>query len=56
MESHSGAKSYMVLNEESVSAIRKRLLESDAVSIINSLKQMGMSKEEAISLIKNYWE
>ena len=56
MESHSGTKSYMVLNEESVSAIRKRLLESDAVSIINSLKQMGMSKEEAISLIKNYWE
>lgn len=56
MESHSGAKSYMILNEDTISLIRKHLLESDAVSIINSLKQMGLSKEDAISLIKNYWK
>ena len=56
MESHSGAKSYMILNEDTISLIRKHLLESDAVSIINYLKQMGLSKEDAISLIKNYWK
>lgn len=56
MESHSGAKSYMVLNDKTVALVRKQLLESDATSIVNSLKQMGLSKEEAVELIENYWE
>ncbi len=56
MESHSGAKSYMVLNEETVLAVRKQLLENDATSIVNSLKQMGLSKEQAVELIKKYWD
>lgn len=56
MESHSGAKSYMVLNDKSISLVRKQLLENDATSIVNSLKQMGLSKEEAVALIENYWE
>ena len=56
MESHSGAKSYMILTDKSISLVRKQLLESDATSIVNSLKQMGLSKEEAIALIENYWE
>lgn len=56
MESHSGAKSYMVLNDKSISLVRKQLLDNDATSIVNSLKQMGLSKEEAVALIENYWE
>ncbi len=56
MESHSGAKSYMVLNNKSISLVRKQLLDNDATSIVNSLKQMGLSKEEAVALIDNYWE
>lgn len=56
MESHSGAKSYMVLNNKSISLVRKQLLDNDAISIVNSLKQMGLSKEEAVALIDNYWE
>ena len=56
MESHSGAKSYMVLDEASVARVRSQLLENDATTVVNSLKQMGLSKEEALVLIENYWE
>lgn len=56
MESRSGAKSYMVLDEESVARVRSQLLENDATTVVNSLKQMGLSKEEALALIENYWE
>ena len=56
MESRSGAKSYMVLTENSVSLVRRQLLENDVTSIVGSLKQMGLSKEEAVALIEKYWD
>ncbi len=56
MESRTGAKSYMVLSVENVAKVRKQLLENDALTIISSLKQMGLSKDEAIALIKEYWD
>lgn len=56
MESHSGAKSVMSLNESNVAKVRKELLENDALAIVSSLKQMGLSKEEALKLIEQYWE
>lgn len=56
MESHSGAKSYMVFDEVTVASVRKQLLENDANAIISSLKQMGLNKEEALALIKTHWE
>ncbi len=56
MESHSGAKSYMILNDKSITLIRKELLENDAMSIVNSLKQMGLSKADAVALIEKYWK
>ena len=56
MESRSGAKSYMCLDEKIVGEVRRQLLENDAIAIINSLKQMGLNKQEALALIENYWE
>lgn len=56
MESHSGAKSYMCFDDTMVAFVRKQLLESDATTIISSLKQMGLSKEEALALIETHWE
>ena len=56
MESRSGAKSYMCFDDTTVAAVRKQLLESDATAIISSLKQMGLSKEEALALIETHWE
>jgi len=56
MESRSGAKSAMCLSEEKVAAVRRQLLESDALSVVGALKQMGLSKEEALALVESYWE
>ena len=56
IQSHSGAKSYMVLDEEKLELIREELLENDATSIVRAMKQMGLSKNEAISLIEKFWE
>ena len=56
MESRSGAKSYMHLSDGTVSAVRKELLQSDAVSIVNAMKQMGLSRDEALRLIASCWD
>ena len=46
----------MVLNEETVARVRGQLLEGDAIGIVLSMKQMGLSKAEAIALLENYWD
>ena len=56
IQSHSGAKSYVVLNSAVKERIRSELLESDAKSVIHSLRQMGLAKEDAVALIEKYWE
>ena len=56
IQSHSGAKSYVVLNGIVKERIRSELLESDAKSVIHSLRQMGLTKEDAVALIEKYWE
>ena len=55
IRSHAGAKSYMVLEEGTVARIRGELLEEDAREAVNKLRQMGVSMEEAIGLIREYW-
>lgn len=54
--SHSGAKSCMVLPRETVARVRSELLAGDARAMTAALKQMGLTKDEALSLIENYWE
>ncbi|MGN1003813.1 MAG: GntR family transcriptional regulator, partial [Oscillospiraceae bacterium] len=56
VQSHSGAKSYMVLDGEKTERVRGELLENDAKSIVSAMRQMGLSKEEALTLIETYWE
>lgn len=56
IESRAGAKSYMSLDDEKKERIRIQLLENDVGSIVSSLKQMGLSKEDAVSLIEKHWE
>lgn len=53
--SHAGAKSYVVLDEVTLTRIRAELLESDARTLIDAMKQMGLSKEDALALIENHW-
>ena len=56
IQSRSGAKSCAVVDEAVVRRIRTELLENDARSIVKVMKQMGLSKEEAVELICKYWE
>ena len=56
IQSRSGAKSYVVLNSEVKERIRSELLESDAKSVICAMRQMGLTKEDAVALIEKYWE
>lgn len=56
IQSHSGAKSFMVLSPERVAGIREEMLEEDARGAVQTLRQMGVTKEEAIRLIEKYWE
>ncbi len=54
--SHSGTKSYMILTDDKKEQIRLELIENDAKNIVNSMRQMGISKHEALELIEKYWE
>ena len=56
IQSHAGAKSYMVLDEEKVRRIRQELLEGDARNIVSAMKQRGLSLDEASALLKKYWD
>ena len=56
IQSHSGAKSYMMVDEGKVERIRTELLENDAKTVVSAMRQMGLSKTEALELIERYWE
>lgn len=53
--SHSGAKSYVDVTEEKIQQISKELLQNDAKSIVTVMKQMRLTKEEALQLISENW-
>lgn len=56
IRSHTGAKSCMVLDAEQTTHIRAELLENDAKSVVQAMKQMGLSKPEALRLIETFWD
>ena len=54
--SHSGAKSLMVLDAETISRVRAELLENDAKGMVSAIRQMGLTKAEAHALLDKFWE
>lgn len=54
--SQSGAKSLVSLDAEKLSRVRKELLESDIQTVIAALKQAGLTKQEALSLMEAHWD
>lgn len=54
--SQSGAKSVVSLDAGKLAQVRKELLENDIRSVIAGLKQAGLSREEAISLLAEHWD
>ena len=53
--SRSGAKSEMTLTEEAVAAIRERLLEQEAATLVRSLRQMGLTLPQAAAWLERMW-
>ena len=56
IESTLGAGSNMTLTLQKLKELREELLKDDILGIIRSLRQTGISKEEAIQLINMNWE
>ena len=54
--SHAGAKSVVVLTPGRVEEIRRQLLAEEALALIAAMRQMGVEKEEAISLMETLWD
>lgn len=55
IQSRSGAKSCMVLDKDRIYRLRRELLEGDVKCMVSQMRQMGVSREEAIELLKNWW-
>jgi len=54
--SHSGAKSYTRVDEETVERIRRELSQNDTRSWILAMRQLGMDRQEALELAARIWE
>ena len=56
IQSHSGIKSYMVLDEAKIEATRRQLIAEEARSLVDRFRSMGLEKEEVLALVEKYWE
>ena len=56
IQSHAGAKSYICIDEDMVSRIHSQLIHSHVKAIVNAMKQMGITKAEALGFIGELWE
>lgn len=54
--SRSGAKSVMVLTPERMGALRRELTAASVAALTADMRQMGVSKEEVLQLIADYWK
>lgn len=55
ISSQTGAKSTVSVGAETVERVRGQLLEHDALHLVGAMKQLGLSKEEAVRLLETYW-
>lgn len=54
--SFAGSKSVMALDEYKIAAIRRQLLAEDALAAVRGLRQMGISRAEAMALLAQAWD
>lgn len=54
--SKAGAKSFVTVREDMVEDIRKELLQKETKEWIGAMKQMQVSKEEALEVVRQMWE
>ena len=56
IQSQTGAKSVVCLDGAALARIRRELLEGEIRSVVDGLKQAGLTKQEALALMDRYWE
>ena len=56
IQSHTGAKSCVVADDAARSRVRTQLLGQDARAMISAMKQMGVTREEALALLDTRWK
>ena len=56
MESRTGTKSCMTLPPDILDALRREVLSDELCTMARTLRQLGISKEEALRLIEQAWE
>lgn len=54
--SQSGAKSTVVLTPDTLEQVRQELLETQLRAMVSTMAQMGLSKEEALTLVDKFWQ
>lgn len=55
VESRAGAASFITVGEVQTRQIKAQLLEADLQSLVSAMRQMGVSKAEAVALIERAW-
>ena len=56
MESRTGAKSCMTLPPDTLDALRREVLSDELRTMARTLRQLGISREEALRLIEQAWK
>ncbi len=56
IQSSTGAKSVVSIDGAKIEMLNQEVLENDMESIVQAMKQMGISKEKAVELIEKFWE
>ena len=56
IQSHTGAKSCVVADDAARARVRTQLLGQDARAMISAMKQMGVTREEALALLDSLWK
>lgn len=56
IQSRTGAKSFVRIGPDTIPALRQEILSASLRSMVDSMKQMGMTCEEAQAAIAKFWE
>lgn len=54
--SRSGAKSYISAGDEKKEKVRTDLFHQEVSGVVAAMKQMGLSREDAVLLIRDLWD
>ncbi|MGM9579422.1 MAG: GntR family transcriptional regulator [Evtepia sp.] len=56
VQSHTGSKSRVVADEAARDRVKAQLIRDDVQAMISAMKQMGVTREEALTLLDSLWE